>query len=574
MPGLSKFVRRTRQRQRLGVGRRASLLTYLAAALVLVLLTGCWPLPDSNTPPAPLASPTHRPQAEFTVIPQSPGELNIAGNVDDPPSLDPAIANDPYSHFIISQLFSGLVRFDDGLNVVPDIASAMPQVSPDGKTYTFTLRRGVRFPDGQEVTAGDFKYSIERAADLKLAGSQPPSALPAGVYLGDIVGVQDKLVGKATQISGVQAPDPYTLVLTIDAPRQYFLAKLASGPAYVVEQSNVESGDNWTENPKGTGPFRLEKWVHRQVIVLGANASYYGGRAKLDRVNIWMGSNAQAEVQQYEAGGLDVAGVGVDDLQSVTDRNNPLSKELQSVDDMSVTYLGFNITQKPFDDPKVREALSRVIDRQAIARAVYQERVTQAGGFVPPDMAGYTPPDTSDLGYDVTRARELLAGSTYKSAANLPPLNLYTSGTLLGPMLKDVFSTTLEIDVQVHQVEWSDYLAGLDSGAYPMFTMSRAAEYPDPSAILDSLFKSLSPANYFKYNNAEVDNALETAASEPDTKKRMAEYTQIEDRILRDYPAVPFYYSVSYTLVKPYVHGLKVTPLGILSLKDVSIDGR
>jgi oligopeptide transport system substrate-binding protein len=568
LPGLSKFRRSGKYLARKW---QAALL---ASSLILVLLTGCWPLPENNNPPAPATTPTPGPQADFTVIPQSPGELNIAGNVDDPPSLDPAIGTDAYSHFIISQLFSGLVRFDDNLNIVPDIASAMPQVSADGKTYTFTLRHGVRFPDGQEVTASDFKYSLERAADPRLAGAQSPSNLPAGLYLDDIVGVQDKLAGKATSISGMQAPDPYTLVLTIDSPKQYFLAKLTSGPAYVVEQSNVEAGDDWLENPKGTGPFRLEKWVHNQEIILSANANYYGGRAKLDRVNIWMGANAGGEVQQYETGGLDVAGVGVDDLERVTDRNNSLSKELQSVDDLSVTYLGFNITQKPFDDPKVREAFARVIDRQKIARVMFQERVTQAGGFVPPDISGYTPPDTTDLGYDVTKARELLTESTYKSAANLPPLRLYTSGTTLGPMLKEVFSTTLQLDVEVHQVEWSDYIDGLARGDYPMFTLNWAADYPDPAGFLDSLFRSTSPANNFKYNNSAVDSALQSAASEIDAKKRMAAYSDIEDRILRDYPAVPFYYSVSYTLVKPYVHGLKVTPMGILSLKDVSIEGR
>ena len=176
--------------------------------------------------------------------------------MDDPPSLDPAIATDAYSQFVIRQLFSGLLRFDDTLNVVPDLASGMPQVSPDGKVYTFALRRGVRFPDGHEVTAGDFKYSIERAADPKLAGAQSPTLLPAGIYLDDIVGVSDKLAGKATQITGVQAPDPYTLVLTIDAPKQYFLAKLTAGPAYVLEQSNVELGDGWTEESKGDGTIQ------------------------------------------------------------------------------------------------------------------------------------------------------------------------------------------------------------------------------------------------------------------------------------------------------------------------------
>jgi oligopeptide transport system substrate-binding protein len=107
-----------------------------------------------------------------------------------------------------------------------------------------------------------------------------------------------------------------------------------------------------------------------------------------------------------------------------------------------------------------------------------------------------------------------------------------------------------------------------------MFVQSEDAAYPDPSAILDSLFKSSSPMNYSRYNNAEVDSALDAAATETNAAKRTAAYTQIEDRILRDFPAVPLYYGVNYSLVKPYVHGLKVTPLGILSLKDVTMDAR
>jgi ABC-type oligopeptide transport system substrate-binding subunit len=287
-----------------------------------------------------------------------------------------------------------------------------------------------------------------------------------------------------------------------------------------------------------------------------------------------MGANAYGQLQQYEVGGLDVAGVGIDDLERVTDRNNPLSNELQSVPDMSVTYLGFNIKQKPFDDPKVREALSRVIDRQKIARVMFQERVRQAGGFVPPDVAGYEPPDTADLGYNVTRARELLAESTYKGAENLPKLRLYSAGDALGPLIKDVLSTTLEIDIEVHQVEWSDYLDGLDRGDYPMFTLTWISDYPDPAGILDSLFRSGSPGNHFGYKNPDVDAALDTAASEQNSKKRLADYAQIEDTVLRDFPAVPLYYSVDYELVKPYVKGLQITPMGILSLKDVTIEGR
>jgi peptide/nickel transport system substrate-binding protein/oligopeptide transport system substrate-binding protein len=549
-------------------------------ALILVL-PGCWPFQQSESPQTQGTLSVRQtgtpsitgPNFDLTPLPAALDALNIAGQTDDPPSLDPALATDSYSLFIVRQLFSGLVTFDAGLNVVPDIAASMPAVSADGRVYTFALRKGVKFTDGQEVTAGDFKYSFERATDPKLSGSLSPTQLPAGLFLNDIVGVMDKLEGKATEISGIKAVDPTTLEITLDEPRAHFLSKLTSGPAFVVQRSNVEEGPRWTEHPRGTGPFRLEKWVHNDQMVLVANDLYYGGRPALSTVNVWMGANATGELQQYEVGGLEVASVPVDDIYRVTDRNNPMSKELQSVPELSVTYLGFNLRQKPFDDPKVREAFALAIDRQKIARVMFQARVKQASGFVPPAMAGYTPPGV-DEGYDVTRARQLISESTYKEVKNLPRVRLYTSGDPLGPMLQEVYSRTLGIEIEVHEVEWSDYLEGLDRHEYPMFTLTWSADFPDPEGIVGSLFRSNSPENQTGYRNADVDAALSAAGTETDRSKRMSIYRGVEERILRDYPAVPLYHSVSYTLVKPYVTGLTVTPMGILSLKDVRLAAR
>ncbi|HUP28432.1 MAG TPA: peptide ABC transporter substrate-binding protein [Chloroflexia bacterium] len=553
--------------------RRPAVL--LLSVLIILGLSGCWPFPtDATPPPAGTLTPAAG-QSFPTPAPGALDALDITGSVDDPPTLDPALSSDNYSNFIIRQIYSGLVTFDSKLNIVPDLAAAMPSVSADGKTYTFALRKGVHFPDRQEVTSSDFKYSFERAADPKLAGSQPASSLPAGLYLDDIVGVNEKLQGKAPEIEGVKAPDPYTLVITIDAPKSYFLSKLVSGPALVVQRTNVESGSSWTERPRGTGPYTLEKWVHDQQIVLAPNKDYYGAPPSLPLINIWMGANATGELQQYEKedSNLEVADVSVDDIDRVSDRNNPLSKELQSVPDLSITYLGFNLRQKPFDDPKIREALSRVIDRQKIARVMFQSRVRQASGFVPPNMAGYTGPETDDL-YNVTRARQLISESTYKEVKNLPKIRLYTSGGSLEPMLKDVYSETLGLDIEVHSVEWTDYLAGLDRGDYPMFTLSWVADYPDPESILGSLFRSSSPSNHTGYRNADVDAALNAAATETSQTKRMSTYEQVEARVLADYPAVPLYHSIRYTLIKPYVQGLNITPMGILDLRDVRLIGR
>lgn len=562
---------------------------YSRAALVvlalLLVLTGCWPFSDSSPSKPPSAS---TPRANSTPGDSGQGDngspgggtsagasgaLNIAGDTNDPPSLDPALATDSYSLFVIRQLFGGLVAYDNNLKIVPDIAAAMPSVSGDGKTYTFTLRKGVRFADGKDMTAQDFKYSMERATDAKLAGSQPASSLPAALFLGDIVGVHDKLDGKATEISGVQAPNTSTLVINIDAPKAYFLSKLTAGPAFVVEQSNVESGAKWVENPHGTGPFKIDKWVHNQEIVLVPNSAYSGGASQLPGVNIWMGANAQGGLQQYETGGLDVTDVPVDDVDRVSDRNDPMSAELQTVPDLSVTYLAFNLRQKPFDDPKIRQALSLVIDRQKVARVMFQSRVRQAQGFVPPDMGGYKSQAAGET-YNLTLARQLIQQSTYKNVASLPRLRLYTSGDALGPMLKDVFSQTLGIDLEVHEVEWSDFLDGLDSHSYPMFTLSWGADYPDPESFLGTLFRSSSPENHTGYRNPVIDDLLNRAAVETDNTKRLAMYSDMESRILKDYPAVPLYHSVRYVLVKPYVKNFKVTPMGILSLKDVRLAGQ
>ena len=141
-----------------------------------------------------------------------------------------------------------------------------------------------------------------------------------------------------------------------------------------------------------------------------------------------------------------------------------------------------------------------MIDRQKIARVMFQSRVRQAQGIIPPNLAGYKGPDVGET-YNVTRAQSLIAESTYKEARNLPRLRLYTSGDELGPMLKEVFSQTLGIDVEVHEVEWSDFLDGLDRGEYPMFTLGEIADYPDPESFLGTLFRSTSPEATTKANS-------------------------------------------------------------------------
>jgi oligopeptide transport system substrate-binding protein len=186
---------------------------------------------------------------------QAPAREKGALNLWDtgPITLDPAVSSESTSQAYVVQIFSGLVRPGAEAKPVPDIAESW-QTSNSGQTYTFYLRHGVRFQDGKEVTAQDFKYSWERAC-LPETNSRS-----AATYLGDIIGVKDMLAGKATTISGIEVIDDYTLKVTIDAPKVYFLAKLTYPTTFVVDKTNVESGNGWWMKPNGTGPFKLTEW--------------------------------------------------------------------------------------------------------------------------------------------------------------------------------------------------------------------------------------------------------------------------------------------------------------------------
>ncbi|MDO8569062.1 MAG: ABC transporter substrate-binding protein [Dehalococcoidales bacterium] len=173
---------------------------------------------------------------------------------EEPSTLDPHLSSDLYSSVILEEVFSGLVSIDRNLKVVPDLAEDW-KLSADGKTYTFTLRQNAKFQSGKQVTAQDVKWSIERAADPKTQSST------VDTYLGDIVGVKEKLSGKSQQVSGVRVVDDRTVEITIDAPKAYFISKLVYPTAFVLNRANVESGREWFKTPDGTGPFKLAEYA-------------------------------------------------------------------------------------------------------------------------------------------------------------------------------------------------------------------------------------------------------------------------------------------------------------------------
>jgi len=282
------------------------------------------------------------------------GELTLIRTA--PSTLDPALCGDSTSSRYIVEIFSGLVTLDTNLNVIGDIAADW-EVSPDGKTYTFHLREGVKFHDGRAVTASDFKYSFERAAD-------PETGSPvAEAYLGDIVGVKQKLSGEADTVSGVRVIDESTLEITIDAPKAYFLTKLVHCTAFVVDSENINSGDDWWRRPNGTGTFRLAEWLEGEKIALERNELFYRGTARLDRVTFLLKGDS---MMMYENDQIDITGVGASNIERVLDPTNPLNDQLVIAPELSVLYIGFNNEIPPFDDAAVRQAFCHAVDKDKL----------------------------------------------------------------------------------------------------------------------------------------------------------------------------------------------------------------
>ena len=485
----------------------------------------------------------------------------------DPLTLDPALSAEMTSQQYIRQIFSGLVRPGDNLEPAPDIAQRW-EISEDGRTYTFHLQSNVRFQDGRKVKAEDFQYSWQRAADPTTGSST------AATYLGDIVGVREVLAGRSKQISGVKVIDDVTLQVTIDAAKSYFLSKLTYPTAFVVDRTNIESTSKWWDHPNGTGPFKLRQWDENNLLVLEKNALYYGQVAGVDFAifHLWGG----VPMSLYETGKIDVTGVSLDYVDTATDHASPFYQQLAIVPELSLYYIGFNTTKPPFDDVYVRRAFSQAIDKSKLVSLVFKDMVLPAKGILPPGLPGFNK-ELRGVNYDVARAKELIKSSRYGDISRLPPITVTTQGWggSISAGLEAViheWQQNLGVEVKVRQLEPERFLYHLDEEKDEMFDMGWVADYPHQHNFLDLLFHSGADNNYGEYRSPEVDALLERARLASDTKISSSLYQQAEQKLIDDAACLPLWFGRNYLLVKPYVKGYKLNPLGFAMLNMVSVE--
>ena len=533
--------------------------------------------PAATAEPTVAPAPTAAPAASTTEEEPSPEERGSLSTTKfvrlfvDPPTLDPHLTTDATSARIIVEVFGGLVTIDPNLDIVPDLAESW-DISEDGRVYTFHLRPDAVFHDGKPVTAHDVIWSLERVTN-------PLTESPVvDQYLGDIVGVKEKVDGDAPTISGVRFIDEHSVEITIDEAKSYFLAKLTYPTGFVLDKENVEANPrNWFRDPNGTGPFRLTEYRVGETLKLGRNESYHLGAPNLEEVEFILSGGTQ--LLMYENDEIHIAGVSLADLDRLNDPDNELYPELRTAPpNFSVNYIGLNVNEPPLDDVKVRQALNYAIDKQEIASIVLGDLVEPADGILPPNFPGY---DESVSGYefDPDRAKQLLEESKYgDNLDNIPPITITTPGSFGANVSLDMevvlqmWERNLGITAEFQQTEFATFLKDLHKGRFQMFDIGWIADYPDPENFLDILFHSESANNHTHYSNPEVDALLMKARVETDETARYALYNQAEQQILDDAPWVPLWFSgESKLLVKPNVHDYLLPPLIIPKLRYVYI---
>jgi oligopeptide transport system substrate-binding protein len=493
--------------------------------------------------------------------------LVLAGSEStNPRDYDPATTHSSGDKMV----FSGLVSFDPNLNLVPELAESW-EISPDGTVYTFHLRPNARFHDGRPVTARDVVYSWERAAD---PATDSDTVL---TYLGDIVGVDERVNGQADHIAGLRVIDDLTLEVTIEAPLPYFLMKLTYPTAFVVDEANVTSGPEWYRTPNGTGPYRLVRWDTFEVMIYERNPDFYLGPPAIPYVVVQLYSGIG--IRLYEAGEIDIAAVSPYDVARVADPNERLSAEVHSNVSLCTTYVVFDVTQPPFDDVRVRQAFTRAFDRQQYIDVVYNGVGLPARGLYPPALPGHNP-DLQGLSYDPAAARRLLAESRYGGPAGLPPIVFTTAGygsdvNASVAAMTQMWEQNLGVSITVENLEPDRYYDLLYTGQHgQLVSTGWCADYPDPENFADVLFRTGMPQNLGHYSNPELDALLDAARVEREVTRRMQLYQQAEQIIVEDAPALFIMHDLDYVLVKPYVEGYVLTPIDIPLERYLSLGDR
>lgn len=473
--------------------------------------------------------------------------------------LDPALGPDSNSAVAVGMIYSGLARFDQNLQVVPDQATWT--ISPDRKVYTFTLKTGLTFSDGTPVTAQTYVYSLTRALLPALSNQGP-----ANLFLGNIVGAADVSNGKTTVLTGVKALNDTTLQITLTQPTEYFLQVIASSISFALNQNVIEKygQTDWINhvvgNAVGTGPFMVKEWQHNTKMVFVPNPHYYGGKTKLTEVDMLFVNNPSTAFREYQAHQFDfVWNIVASDLKLARQAPGYTKQSLLESD-----MLFFDNTKAPFNQSAVRQAFAYAINKSILATSVFDGSVVAAPTIIPPGMPGYQP-SYPGLSYDPAKAKSLLQ-SAYPDVSQVPSITFSFPNSQVSPTLaqalQQMWQTALGIQVKLQPVELSAYNSDTAAHQIQFGFTQWGADFPDPYDWLALNLLSTANNNNGQWHNATFDATI-AQAERTSGQDRIALYNQAEQIAISDVGWLPIDHQALSAIIPAYVHGVTLNNTGL-----------
>jgi ABC-type oligopeptide transport system substrate-binding subunit/DNA-binding SARP family transcriptional activator len=483
---------------------------------------------------------------------QQPAPHALRVPIPEPISLDPAVAYDEASLTVINHLYSGLLDLSHELDIVPDVAQSW-EVLEGGRWYVFHLRDDVQWSDGARVTAADFEYALKRMLD-RATGSF------YATLLYDLKGARAFHQGEvaSAETVGVQAADDVTLIIELEEPTGHFLSLLARWgipvPRHVVEVH----GRAWASpvHLVTNGPFSLESWEAGQSMALARNPAYHGRfDGNVQRLHLaLMPSNAWSErLALYESDQLDAVVISAfpsPELEAARQRH---VGDYFSLPRLETSMVGFNASRPPFDDVRVRRALTLAIDRELLADVILGGHVSPAtGGLVPPDMPGHSA--GIGLPHDPDRARKLLAEAGYPGGRGFPLVNGMLTGpsaASIGGFLEDQWREKLGVESACKAMELDKAVDMVYRDPPLLAGLAWTASYPDPHDFLG--VAASHTRSFTRWQSETYDRLVDKARRTTNQRDRMKLYGRADRILIEEVGVMPVVYGRSHLLVKPWI---------------------
>lgn len=483
----------------------------------------------------------------------------------EPQDLDPQTTTGSVESLIQDALFEGLIAWH------PDHTDPMPgaaerwEISEDGTVYTFYIRPGAKWSNGDPLTAHDFVFTYNRLFS-------PALSAPYAYMHYVIRNAEAYTKGEITDFDqvGVKALDDKTLQITLRAPTPYFLRLIRDRSAYPVHPPTIlkfgridDRNTKWTHtgNLVGNGPFMLEYWqTHRKVKTV-RNPHYWDAEnVRLNEIHFYPIEDMVTEERAFRTGQLHITKETPPERIEFYRENHP--DIIQLADWLGTYYYEFNTTEPPFDDVRVRQALAMSLDREQIVKYVCKAGNKAAYNLTPIDTAGYT--SRARIEYNPGKARQLLAEAGYPDGEGFPATellyNTHKGHMQLAEVVQQMWKEALNVEIQLLNMEWKTYLAMKHEHKFDVARASWIGDYIDPSTFLE-LFITDGGNNNAGWSHAEYDELLAKSGREMNPGKRNEYFQQAEEILMTEVPIIPIYYYRNKALVQPSVREWKHNPL-------------